>query len=257
VRGERLAVKTLRPELLDAEPQARERLARELRLASRIAHHNVVRPFELGESDGLPFLTMEYVEGQSLLALLRARGPLDDAATIALGRQLARGLAAAHAEGVVHGDLKPANLLVGTDGVLRVTDFGVAALTRRTPFPGREPAEEALARLALAGAVVGTPEYMAPELLLGGPPDVRADLYAAGMVLHECVAGSTPFVADTPRAFLARKLDPSALRAPRERPASAGPPRTLAELVACLTARDPERRPRSAADLSALLERLG
>ena len=103
--------------------------------------------------------------------------------------------------------------------------------------------------------MVGTPEYLAPEVLLGGAPDVRADLYAAGMVLHECATGATPFEADTPRAFLARKLDAPTDAADDDGPPS-GPPRTLRELVARLTARDREHRPASAVELAAHVARL-
>jgi serine/threonine-protein kinase len=153
--------------------------------------------------------------------------------------------------------VKPANLLLANDGLLKVTDFGVAALVRRPPSRGNSSTDEASGPPRLAGAVVGTPEYMAPELLLGGAPDVQADLYAAGMVLHECLTGATPFQGDTPRGFLAQKLD-----TPRETliPAAAAPaaaPRTLAKLVAVMIAPEPSDRPSSAAAVSALLARLG
>ena len=174
-----------------------------------------------------------------------------------MAQQLCRALEVAHEQGVVHGDLKPQNLLVGVDGVLKVTDFGVARLVRRSGAGGGgAPAD-------IAGAVVGTPEYMAPEQLLGRDAGVRGDIYAAGVVLHECLTGSTPFGADTPVAFIASKLDtPTAERAAlaASAPAPGGGeravPATLAELVARMTAADPEERPASAAELSALLARV-
>jgi serine/threonine-protein kinase len=140
------------------------------------------------------------------------------------------------------------------DGLLKVTDFGVATLVRR-PWARQPAPDEMVSPPQLAGAVVGTPEYMAPELLLGSPPDARTDLYAAGMVLHECLTGATPFQRDTPRGFFARKLEtpqvrPGALRA-------SGAPRTLAGVVAWMVATDPEDRPTSAAEVGAALARVG
>jgi serine/threonine protein kinase len=244
---ERVAIKLLRPELLAEEAHARDRLVHELRLARRISHRNVVRTHDFAEHAGVPFITMEYVEGTSLREVLQARGALPERSRLALARQLARALEAAHEQGVVHGDLKPANLLVRRDGLLKVTDFGVASLVRRDGTAGP--------RSALAGAIVGTPEYLAPEVLLGADPDVRADLYAMGMVLHECATGGTPFQADTPRAFLARKLEtPTRSQPPAAR--TGGDGGTLRDLVARLTATDRHERPASAAEVSALLARM-
>ena len=257
--GETVAVKVLRPELLAADPAARERLAEELRLTRRVSHRNVVRTHDLGEADGVAFITMEYVAGPSLDALLRARGALPGAAVLGIGKQLARGLAAAHEQGVLHGDLKPANLLVGPGGVLKVTDFGVARLVR-TAGAASVAGERAAGERAtpqLAGAVLGTPQYMAPELLLGAAPDVRADLYAAGMVLRECMTGETPFDGDTPMAFLTHKLDEPAHAA---RPRGATPTAGIAGLgglVDRMIAPDPAVRPASAVALYDALVRLG
>jgi serine/threonine-protein kinase len=153
---------------------------------------------------------------------------------------------------VIHGDVKPANLLLSADGLLKVSDFGVATLMRRPR--GFTAASEPAGPPSLAGALVGTPEYMAPELLLGGAPDVRTDLYAAGMVLHECLTGDTPFPRDTPREFLATKLDPHLERPSPTIPRSEPP--TLANLVAWMTAAAPADRPTSAASVRALLLRL-
>jgi serine/threonine-protein kinase len=156
----------------------------------------------------------------------------------------------------MHGDIKPANLLLATDGLLKVTDFGVASLVRRPTARGAAPADDRAGPPRLAGAVIGTPEYMAPELLLGGTPDVQSDLYAVGMVLQECLSGTTPFQGETPRAFFAQKFDtPPAtrLRGPR----STNQPESLAALVAVLTAFEPEDRPVSAAEVAGLLAGIG
>jgi serine/threonine-protein kinase len=252
--GETVALKVLRPELVADDPRAREELKQELRLTRRVSHRNVVRTYDFGSSRGVPFLTMEYVNGASLAAVLAQRGALPTDVVLALARQLTRALEAAHDQGVMHGDVKPANLLVSIDGLLKVTDFGVAALIRR-PWARPPVPDEMVSPPQLAGAVVGTPEYMAPELLLGSQPDVRTDLYAAGMVLHECLTGATPFQRDTPRGFLARKLEtprarPSAPRKPDQ-------PRTLGDVVAWMIAVDAAERPTSAAEVGAALARCG
>lgn len=243
--GETVALKVMRPELL-GDPRAAEELQRELRLARRVAHRNVVRMYDLGASRGVPFVTMEYVAGESLATLLARGGALRPAAVLALARQLVRALAAAHAQGVVHGDLKPANLLVAVDGTLKVADFGVATAARR-PHAGA-PVEPS-APPHLAGAVVGTPEYVAPEVLLGATPDARADLYAAGMVLHECLSGATPYQRDTPRGFLARKLDDR----PKVATSLTAGRRSLEGVVAWMLANDAAQRPATADEVMAAL----
>lgn len=253
-----LALKMLRPELLADDPRAREELKQELRLTRRVSHRNIVRTHDFGVSRGAPYLTMEYVEGTSLAAVLGRRGTLPTAVVLALARQLMRALDAAHDQGVMHGDVKPANLLLSSDGLLKVTDFGVASLVRRpaSSAASKKSADDVAGPPRLAGAVVGTPEYMAPELLLGGRPDIRTDLYAAGMVLHECLTGATPFQGDTPRGFLAQKLDtPRETLVPPRGPSRE--PRTLAAVVAVMTSPDAEDRPASAAAVSALLARVG
>jgi serine/threonine-protein kinase len=250
--GETVAIKMLRPELVADDPRAREELKHELRLTRRVSHRNVVRTYDFGSSGGVPFLTMEYVEGASLSAVLTHRGALSPDVVIALAKQLTRALEAAHEQGVMHGDLKPANVLVAIDGLLKVTDFGVATLVRRPRARG----DEAVAPPRLAGAIVGTPEYMAPELLLGAEADARADIYGAGMVLHECLSGVTPFERDTPRAFFAQKLQPL----PSPSRAAGGQltsePATLGAIIAWMTAPEPADRAPSAAAVGAALSRL-
>jgi serine/threonine-protein kinase len=258
--GDIVALKMLRAELVNDDPRAREELKHELRLTRRVSHRNIVRTYDFGSSGGVPFFTMEYVEGTSLDTVLAHRGSLAPAVVVALAKQLIRALEAAHEQGIMHGDLKPANLLVALDGLLKVSDFGVASLVRR-PWPVRAVAgtfDDLEQTPQLVGAVVGTPEYMAPELLLGGRPDPRTDLYAAGMVLHECLTGATPFPRDTPRGFLARKLDASS------QPSSIPPapsrawvrPPTLEALVAAMVAPDPADRPPSAFVVGEALARL-
>ena len=267
---ELVAVKLLRPEVVAADPQAFERLTQELRLARRITHRNVVRTHDLGESDGVPFLTMEYIQGSSLASVIASRGALPPPAVLSIGKQLLRALAVAHEQGVIHGDLKPQNLLIGANGVLKVTDFGIARLIRgAVPERERRAAQAAEASLLaqLAGAVTGTPQYMAPEQLIGGPASPRSDIYAAGIVLHECLTGTTPYGADTPMAFIARKLDVTAppaeprLEATRlsvsEAEATDILRSELEALIVEMTRPEPGDRPGFAAELVERLGRMG
>ncbi len=238
---ETVAVKVLRPELL-ADRTILERFKAEVRLARRISHPAVVRTHDVGESEGMHFLTMEYVEGLTARDLLDSRGKLGVAAVLALAAQLTRALEAAHAQGVIHRDIKPQNLLLDAQGSLKVMDFGVSRLTGSAAAAGE------------TGLLIGTPDYMAPEQLLGQDIDVRADLYATGVVLFECLTGQLPFRADTLVARIAKALN-------EEPPALAGPPGdippALAALVARLLARERDVRPASAQELLRLLEQIG
>jgi eukaryotic-like serine/threonine-protein kinase len=260
--GETVAVKLLRPEVFAADPNAFDRVKDELRLARRITHRNVVRTHDMGESDGVPFFTMEFVDGTSLADVIHARGALPPSAVISIAKQLLRALAAAHAEGVVHGDLKPQNLLIGSNGVLKVSDFGVARLIRD---PRRKGASGDASARQLTGATIGTPEYMAPEQLIGGPATMLTDIYAAGIVVHECLTGGTPYRADTPMAFFAHKLVPSsdvdtAAARTGAHPLTVTDPRysgALERLIASMTAPDAEQRARSAAALLRSFTALG
>ncbi len=252
--GEIVALKALRSELLAEDPELREQLKHEIRLTRRVSHRNVVRTYDFGSAGGVPFLTMEYVAGAGLGAVLAERGALPRDATLAIAKQLLRALDAAHEQGVIHGDVKPANTLLSTDGLLKVADFGVATLIRSPR--GLSATSDPAAPPPLAGALIGTPEYMAPELLLGGAPDARTDLYAAGMVLHECLTGDTPFPRDTPRVFLASKLEaPAEPSAPS--PARRNAPATLEEVIAWMTSVAPTDRPASAREVSTRLAELG
>src|SRR5688572_282705 len=166
-----VAVKVLRSDLA-IDPRFVERFRRELLLALQVVHQHVVRIHDISESDGVRFLTMTYVEGESLLELLERDGAIALERAIAIVQQLADGLQHAHDAGVIHRDLKPGNILIGTDGSAYITDFGVARSVGRS-------------ELTRAGAVVGTPDYLSPEQVAGEPIDHRGDIYALGIVFYE------------------------------------------------------------------------
>src|SRR6267378_7605311 len=145
---EAVAIKTLRPEALAGGGVALERFKQEIRLARKIAHRNVVRTYDLGEQNGMYYLTMEYVEGTSLKQLIVSRGKLPVAVTLTVGKQICRALEVAHAEGVIHRDIKPQNIVVEPSGFLKVMDFGIARLANPPQGKG----------LTEAGTSIGTPD---------------------------------------------------------------------------------------------------
>ena len=177
--GIAVALKVLRPGSSDrrAVAEMHRRFKTELLLARRVTHKHVIRIHDIGEIDGIKFLTMPYIKGRDLATVLKT-GPLPVATALRHARQIAAGLVAAHAAGVIHRDLKPANVMIGDDGNAVLMDFGIA----------RSSAPDAPQR-TIAGAVVGTAAYMAPEQARGEAIDHRADIYAFGLILHEMLCG--------------------------------------------------------------------
>jgi serine/threonine-protein kinase len=239
---ELVAIKLLRPELGALEPVLLERFKQELRLARRITHRNVVRTYDLGEAQGIYYITMELVRGTTLSTFIREAGRLDVRATLTIGKQLCRALEVAHEEGIVHRDIKPQNLIVDPAGFLKVMDFGIARLAERRPVDGEG--------LTAVGMVVGTPQYMAPEQLYGEPVDGRTDLYAAGAVLFECVTGKVVF--DRPGVALAAVQ----VRDAPPDPATFNPavPHELSRIILRALASRPEDRWQTAGELLRALE---
>ena len=240
--NEDVAVKTIRRELLNDDSVLIERFKSEIRLARRISHRNVVRTHDLGEADGTMFVTMELVQGITVRELLVTRGKLGVASTIALARQFAEALAVAHAANVIHRDVKPENALIDGDGVLKVMDFGIARLAESTTTRTQ------------TGMIVGTPAYMAPEQLMGEEVDPRADLYALGVVMYECLTGHAPFSAPSAVALIARVLTTEAVPPARDNPDVAP---ALSALVMRLLSKAPASRPDSATMLLEQLAELG
>src|SRR5882724_2850251 len=149
------------PEGTAGDPARLAQFHNELRVARQVSHKNVCRLYDLGDADGRRFLTMEYVDGEDLASLLRRIGRIPQDKAVDIARQLCAGVSAAHERGVLHRDLKPANIMLDGDGNVRITDFGIAT-----------------AGADAAAAVAGTPQYMAPELLAGGPASIKSDIYA-------------------------------------------------------------------------------
>jgi len=241
---EPVAIKTLKPEAMAGGSAALERFKQEIRLARRIAHRNVVRTYDLGEQNGMYYLTMEYVEGTSLKQLIVSRGKLPVAVTLTVGKQLCRALEVAHAEGVIHRDIKPQNIVVEPSGFLKVMDFGIARLANPPQGKG----------LTEAGTSIGTPDYMSPEQISGAELDPRSDLYAAGVVLFECLTGRVPFEAETTWALVAKHLEEEP---PDPRKLNSEVPPALAAVIVKAMAKNPADRYGTATEMHDALARLG
>jgi eukaryotic-like serine/threonine-protein kinase len=180
-----VAIKVLRPDLM-TDPMAMQRFKHELLLASSISHPNILRIHDLGEYNGVKFISMAYVDGGDLTQLIRKEGRLPLERVLNIMRQLAAALAAAHGVNVVHRDLKPQNMLLGSGDHIYVTDFGIA-----------KTLESDRTSVTRTGAVLGTPLYMSPEQVEGKPVDHRSDLYTYGLIFYEMLTGVLPFTGDT------------------------------------------------------------
>lgn len=201
VLGRTVAIKVL-PRDLAQRPGFVERFRREAQAAARLSHPNVVQVHDWGEWESTYYMVMEHVRGRNLRDILAARGPLAPRQACEVVAQVLDGLAAAHAQGLVHRDVKPANILVAQDGVVKVADFGIA----RAAEAG-----------SATGGLFGTVAYVAPEQASGGPTDGRADLYSTGCVLYELLTGSLPFEGDAARVLhlhLTERVPPPSLERP-------------------------------------------
>ncbi len=234
--GARVALKVVHAALRD-RPEVRSRFDREARAMAKVEHPNVIRILDAGDSDGTLYLAMEFVEGEDLVSRVEKRGPLAPAEATSLAQDLLSGLAALHQAGVLHRDLKPANVMIDRSGRAILLDLGLCR------------AEDA-ATLTTSGMAVGTPLYMAPEVLSRSEGDVRSDLYQAGLVLWEAAAGRLAFdtrdLQELTRRILARDFPSLARLRPDLDPGFLG-------LVEDLTALAPEARPASAQTALAVL----
>ncbi|MFY9578582.1 MAG: serine/threonine-protein kinase [Gaiellaceae bacterium] len=231
---ERPVALKLLAENLAGDGDFRKRFVREARLAARLSHPNVVQVYDAGEDDGRPFIVMEHVPGETLAELIVHRRKLPPGEATALARQAALGLQRAHDAGLVHRDIKPQNLLLREDGVLKIADFGIARAAE-------------ISRLTQLGTVLGTAAYLSPEQALGEDVGPQADIYSLGAVLYELLTGRPPYefsslaeLADKQRAGTivpVRDVEPAV------------PDRLEAIVMRCL-ARDPRFRSSSAAELA-------
>ena len=229
----RVAIKILAAHLA-SEPGFYERFVREARMAARLSHPNVVQVFDAGEEDDRPYIVMEYVPGRTLADEVREHGKLDPARVVDLALQICGGLELAHSAGLVHRDVKPQNLLVREDGVVKIADFGIARAAEAT-------------NLTQIGSVLGTAAYLAPEQAAGEPVTAAADIYSLGVVLYELLTGRTPYDFKT-LAELVVKQREEPVAAIRDVEPSV-PERLEAVVMRCL-ARNPDYRPASAAELA-------
>ncbi len=228
-----VALKVMLPGVASND-KARQRFLREARAAAALEHDNIVTIHQVGEDNGIPFLAMPLLRGESLEERLRRDGKLPIGEVVRVGREMAEGLAAAHEHGLIHRDIKPGNIwLEGKRARVKVLDFGLA----RPVAAGQDnPVTE-------AGAVLGTPAYMAPEQARGEEVDGRADLFSLGCVLYQMSTGTRPFQGETLMAVLSSVLLDQP-EAPRQR--NPEMPAALSELVLRLLAKDREQRPASA-----------
>ena len=226
-----VALKVIRPELASSR-SVLQRFKQELILARQVTHKNVIRIFDLGDADGVKFITMEYIEGQALSSILEKR-KLGEEEAIKVMRQVCRALEAAHAEGVVHRDLKPQNIMVNEQGKVWVMDFGLA----------RSMEEHGLTQ---AGGLMGTPAYMSPEQAQGKHAGPESDLFALGIVFYEALTGVVPFRTETLMGSLLKRIQEDA--EPIEKLEPSLRPELAATVMKCLV-RDPLGRHQTVAAL--------
>lgn len=231
VLGRDVAVKVLRREYVD-DADFRTRFRAEARHAAALTHPGIAAVFDYGEAAGTAYLVLELVRGEALSTILARDGRLGVDRTLDVVAQTARALQAAHDAGVIHRDIKPGNLLVATDGSVKVTDFGIARATGAAP-------------ITRTGTVMGTAHYLSPEQAAGQPATPASDLYALGVVAYECLAGTRPFTGDAPVQVALAHLHDEPPPLPPDVPAP------VADLVGALLAKDPVGRPASAGEVAA------
>ena len=233
-----VAIKVVRPELAEQSDILR-RFKQELILARQVTHKNVIRIFDLGDDSGIKFITMEYIEGQSLKSMMDERGKMSYPESAGIVQQVCLALEAAHTEGVVHRDLKPHNIMVDKLGKIVVMDFGIA---RSVSVPG----------MTMTGALVGTPEYMSPEQVRGDHVDARSDLFSLGIIYYELLTGKKPYSGGSAESAMFRRTVERATP-----PLEMDPqvPRYLSEVVAKCLEKDVHERYQTAHEIWDDLER--
>jgi HAMP domain-containing protein/predicted Ser/Thr protein kinase len=238
---ETVAIKTLPGDVMSRTPEDLERFKREIRLARKITHRNVLRTFDYGEADGVYFISMEYVRGYTLSELLQESPQMSMRVAMGVGRQICRGLQAAHEQGIIHRDIKPQNVLIDHRGEVKLMDFGIARMT------------ESAEGMTQAGLVVGTPHYMSPEQVQGRALDARSDVYSMGIMIYEMLCGRRPFEAPALMAVLTAHITETPRPAIEIRPEL--DPEINRIVMKCL-AKDPRQRYANAGELLSDLDQV-
>src|SRR5580704_3721664 len=234
-----VAIKVVREGAI-GQADALKRFKQELVLASKISHKNILRIHDMGEVGGVRFISMAYIQGKDLQHIIKENPKMPLERVLKFSQQIAEALAAAHAEGVVHRDLKPQNLLIGNDDQVFVCDFGLA-----------KSFEESAIGMTRTGAFLGTPRYMSPEQVEGKPADQRADLYAFGLILYEMCTGDVPFVGESTLKVMYQRI--------QEKPKSpklvnADLPNWLVRIIMHCLEKDPADRYQNAYEILADLQ---
>lgn len=234
---EQVAIKILSP-LLSNDPEALERMKREVSAARRISHSNVIRTYDIAESNGLHYVSMEYFPGMNLKEYLKHHGSLSLMEAYNIAMQICSGLEAAHAQGIIHRDLKSQNIIIDNARHIKIIDFGLAFMTH-------------MQGLTATGLIMGTPEYMAPEQVAGKKVDERADLYSLGIILYEIFTGKVPFTGDS-----AISIGFQQMKDPPQKLQELNPqvPPEVESVILKMLEKDPAQRYRSVKEMREALE---
>src|ERR1700686_4302553 len=240
-----VAIKVLR-DIYSTDPKFVTRFQREAKAASALQHPNIVQVYDYGQTDGNYFIVMELIEGTDLRHYLRSRkgNVLDNERAIIIAHDVALGLGAAHRRGIVHRDVKPQNVLVGRDGSIKLTDFGIASVYKDINAE----------RLTTTGMTLGTVQYYAPEQAKGEIVSRAADVYALGIVMYEMLTGRPPFDGDPPVAVAMQHIQDAPVPPSQYNP---GIPQTLEEIILRCLEKVPEKRFRNGSQLARALGMLG
>lgn len=236
---ENVAIKVLSP-FLGHDNESLERLRREVTAARKITHPNVIKIFDIAEAAGLHYITMEYFPGQNLRQHISRKGPLSLQEGLQILFQICDGLEAAHTQGIIHRDLKSQNIIIGENGQVKIIDLGLA---RASHLDG----------MTATGLIMGTPEYMSPEQVMGRRVDERSDLYSLGIIFHEVFTARVPFTGETPIAVGYKHLKEEA---PSLNSLQTSLPKKLSAMVDRLLQKDPANRYQSIRELRRELEEL-